>query len=150
MPNLQWAGWIVSFLALLVSAGVLNYAARARQALQHSELDQRYATKENVTQLLDSMRKEVTGARQAIRRDLVELEKRVERADAQAALAVNNADTALSQAQETRALLERYYERIMDDFARPMDKLTQVLGDLSKNVAAQGATLDIILRRNDQ
>jgi biopolymer transport protein ExbB/TolQ len=136
----------VSVISVLVSAGLLRWALRANQALQYAELDKRYATHASVTQAHDSMRQTVNGARQAMKRDLAELEKRVEQSDAKSALAVQNADTALHEAQETRTLLEHYHDRIEDDFARPVERLSGVLAKLSENVAAQGAVLRMIAK----
>lgn len=143
--NWQAASLIVSLCSLLVAGGLLAWIMRARQALQFAELDKRYATHASVAAEVKAMKDQVTGARAAVRKDMAEMEKRVDRSDAKADLAVKNADTAIHEAQETRALLEHYHDRIEDDFAKPVRELTSVLGRLSESVAALKGTQDTLM-----
>lgn len=146
--NWQAAGFLVSICALLISGGFFGWIIRARSALQTAEMDKRYATQQAVKDAVDAMRKEVTGARQAMRRDMSDIDKKLDRCEAQSSLAVRNADTALSEATETRQLLEHYHDRIVEDFAKPIDRIAGVLDDLSHNVSAQDATLRLLLSGN--
>lgn len=86
----------------------------------------------------------------ARKEDVAAIAKKVDQAEAEANLAVRNADTAINLAQEVQAITEQHFDRIMSDFIQPLQSLTDAVREISSATAANTAILMERDRKNDR
>lgn len=118
-------GLVIGLLSLLASFGIVTRWGKAKKALAKDELEEHFVTIEKQTAQIEGFRKEFSGFRSSLKRDIEDACKRAEQASAQAALAVQNADRAIHEAQETRQLLEHHADRVLHDFLQPMQDIAR-------------------------
>lgn len=133
--------WIVGLA--LTCVGLFGAWIRSVWRAYHkSELEKVFATRESTDKALVDLRTQINGARQAMRKDMDVLDRRFTRVEAEASLAIKNADTALSETAETRQIVELHHEQMMESFVKPFREQNNVLLEISKALAAQGAILE--------
>lgn len=115
-------------------------------AYNKSELEKTFATKEELKEGLEGLRLQVNGARQAMRRDNDGMHLKFTRVEAEASLAIKQADSALSETHETRQLLEMHHDQMMESFAKPFQDQMRVLQEMNTTLARHGAFLERLMK----
>lgn len=117
------------------AAGLLERERLAKTFKDAKEYDrERGEDKAELGRALGDLKRDLTGARRAIRDELNGIGKRVDAATAAAHLAVQNADHALQQIEEIRSIFELQFEHI-DEKVPPLQRQLEVWTDIARSIA---------------
>lgn len=125
-------GLLWPVLGLIVAVGIPMWVVGALKLFEKDRVEK--IIKEALKEPLEGIKKDISGARRALKDQMDGLGKRVDAATAAAHLAVQNADHALQQIEEIRSIFELQFEHI-DEKVPPLQRQLEVWTDIARSIA---------------